>query len=163
MAGALLHPQGLQTLLFQGVRSPPAKKTFPDDASFCFFVTGSSCIQNILPRYPVSVMALSPGPSHYFSCRRYRAAEHSRAPACREPEYSGKKVVAKGIIHITPQTEIRCTQPSAAASAQDRVESGTLPTRPRVSFMPARVHFILVHMVLFELCKKSSDRVRNRR
>ena len=28
MAGALLHPQGLQTLLFQGVRSPHHKKLF---------------------------------------------------------------------------------------------------------------------------------------
>ena len=30
--------------------------------------------------------------------------------------------------------EHRCTQPSAAASAQDRVESGTLPTRPRAVY-----------------------------
>ena len=109
----------------------------------------------------MSVTALSPGPSHSFSFRRYRAAEHSRAAVCREPEYSGKKVVAKGIIHITPQTEIRCTQPSAAASAQDRVESGTLPTRPVV--VPARVHFVRANHPFRAVQQKSSDQIRNRR
>ena len=107
MAGALLHPQGLQTLLFQGVRSPHHKKLFlttallfallsPAHHAFKTFFRAVLCLLGHYLQAPLIIFPFAD------------IVRLSIRAVCREPEYSGKKVVAKGIIHITPQTEIRC-------------------------------------------------------